>query len=85
MPDHSGVDSAARDRGDQAGDIARRERLDAEQLQVEHRVRHAGLDDAERDQQQRPAEQPGEDPRVRPAHRVAAVRLDPIRDRREYG
>ena len=57
---------------------------DPEQVHVEHRVGDVVLDEAEDDQQDGAADDPGQDPRVGPALRVAAVRLDAVGDRGQH-
>ncbi len=49
-------------------------------MQVEHRRFDFGLDEAEDGQQDRPADQAGQDQRICPAHGVPAVRLDAVCD-----
>src|SRR5450759_1104903 len=72
--------AAAAQARQQAGEVARAEGPDPEQVEVEHRVRHARLDDAEDGQHDGTADEGTEHPRVGPPHDVAGVRLDPVRD-----
>ena len=73
------------DRGHQAGQVAHAERADPEQGDRHHRVLDPLLDQHEGDEQQHATDQAGEDPGVRPAGGVRAVRLDPVGDRHEEG
>ena len=66
--------------GQEAGQDAGGEGPDLEQLEPEHRLGHAGLDHAERDQEDDAEGQGPEHQRVGPPHHVAAVGLDAVGD-----
>ncbi len=74
--DQHELQAAASDRRDQAGDVAGGERADAEQAELEHRIGDPRLDQDERGEQRDAADERPDHDRVRPAHGVAAVRLD---------
>ena len=60
--DQHELQAAAGDRAEQGGDVAGRERADAEQRQPEHRVLDPGLDEAEQREQRDAEDQPAERP-----------------------
>ena len=78
--DEHELQAAAADAGQQRGEVAGGERANLEQVQMEHRLLDARLDEAEDDQHEHPAADLGDHLRARPAHRVVAVGLDPVRD-----
>ncbi len=73
-------EAATAQRREQAGDIAGSEGLDLEQRQMEHRLSDQGLDHTESDEHGDTPAELGDDDRVRPAHGVVAVGLDPVGD-----
>ena len=78
--DQHELQPAAADRRQEDGEVPGRERAHAEERDVEHRVDHALLDAPERGQQHDAEAERGDHARVRPAHRVAVVRLDAVGD-----
>ena len=71
---------AAGDRREEAREDAERERAVAEQLEAEHRILHARLDQRERDEQDDARHERADDERAPPAHRMAAVGADAVGD-----
>ena len=78
--DQDELEPAAAHRREQRREVAGREGADPEQVEVEHRLVDAQLDHAEDGEQREAADQRREHERRRPAHRVPAVGLDPVRD-----
>jgi len=72
--------TAAPDRRQKAGQICRRELPIGEQLQTKHRIADAALDQNEGGHQRDSGAQLGQHSRIRPAHRVARVRLNRVGD-----
>ncbi len=75
---------AARESGEQRGEVAAGEGADPEQGDAEHRSCHAPLDGHEQREHRDPAQERGEDPGIGPAHRVPAVGQDPVGDADEH-
>ncbi len=81
--DQHELEAAPGDRAQQGGEVAAGEHRVAEEPQREHGFGDPALDHAEHAEHGGAAEQPGQDPRVGPAHGVPAVGLDAVGDRGE--